>query len=129
MEQVKNETYKQAFLSRERGVRTARVLFDYYIDVADSRGYLRRRKSEIAAALNVSDRTVANYILTLRSLDLIKRKYDGRTVLNPDYFFTGNAAELEAAKKVYTEFNSDDIYQKKEGKRNEKRRIKEQQTI
>lgn len=119
--EVKNETYKQAFLSRERGVRTARVLFDYYIDVADSRGYLRRRKSEIAAALNVSDRTVANYILTLRSLNLIKRKYDGRTVLNPDYFFTGNAAELEAAKKVYTEFNSDDIYQKKEGKNNGKR--------
>lgn len=109
MEQVRIEAYKQVFLSRERGVRAARVLFDYYADAVDSRGYVRRRKDEIAAALNVSSRTVANYIYTLCALDLIKRKFDGRTVLNPDYYFTGDAAELEKAKKDYAGFTSDNI--------------------
>lgn len=118
MEQVRIEAYKQAFLSRERGVRAARVLFDYYVETVDSVGYVRRKKGEIAAALNVSVRTVANYIYTLCAMDLIKRKYDGRTVLNPDYYFTGDAAELETVKRNYAGFTSDDI--KKEGKKNEK---------
>ncbi len=113
MDTIRIEAYKQAFLSRERGVRAARVLFDYYADAVDSRGYVRRRKDEIAAALNVSRRTVANYIYTLCALNLIKRKFDGRTVLNPDYYFTGDAAELEKAKKDYAGFTSDNI--KKEG--------------
>ena len=109
MEQVRIEAYKQAFLSRERGVRAARVLFDYYVDAADSRGYVRRSKSDIAADLNVSPRTVANYIYTLCALGLIKRKYDGRTVLNPDYYYTGDGAALDTIKRDYAGFTSDDI--------------------
>lgn len=109
MDTIRIEAYKQAFLSRERGVRAARVLFDYLADAVDSRGYVRRRKDEIAAALNVSRRTVANYIYTLCALDLIKRKYDGQTVVNPDYYFTGDAAGLDAARKEYAGFKSDDI--------------------
>ena len=118
MNEVKNESYKQVFLRRRRGVRTARVLYDYYIDNADSFGYLSRRKDEIAAELHVSRRTVANYIITLRALNLIKRKYYGATLLNPEYYFDGDAAKYEAAKQIYAKFNSDDI--KKEGKDNEK---------
>ena len=112
MEQVRIEAYKQAFLSRERGVRAARVLFDYYVDAVDCRGYVRRSKAELADALNVSARTVANYIYTLRALDLIKRKYDGRTLLNPDFYFTGSATELDTVKKDYAGFKSDDITKK-----------------
>lgn len=128
MEQVKIEAYKQVFLSRERGVRAARVLFDYFIDIVDSRGSLSRRKGEIATTLNVSRRTVANYIITLRTLNLIKRKYDGRTVLNPNYYYSGDAAELDHVKKIYAEFISDDIL-KKEGNRNGKKGTNEQQTV
>ena len=123
MEEIRIETYKQAFLRRGRGVRAARVLFDYLSDAVDSRGYIRRRKDELAAALDVSPRTVANYVYTLIDMNLIKRKYDGQTVVNPEYYFTGDAAEFAKAKKEYADFKSDDI--KKEGKKNEKQsRIK-----
>ena len=107
METVRIETYKKAFLSREHGVRAARVLFDYYVERADSHGYLSRRKGEIATDLNVSERTVANYVYTLISMNLIKRKFNGNTVLNPDFFYSGDSAELEKVKKVFTDFKSD----------------------
>lgn len=119
MDEIRIETYKQAFLSRERGVRAARVLFDYLSDAVNPRGYVERRKSKIAADLNVSPRTVANYVYTLIDMDLIKRKYDGKTVINPEYCFCGSAAELDAAKKAYADFKSDEI--KKGSKKNGKK--------
>lgn len=127
-ETIKIEEYKRLFLGRGAGVRVARALFDYYVDVCDVRNCTRRRKDELATVLNVSARTVANYIQTLKDLNLIKRKFDGRTVINPVYYFIGNAEELETAKKVYTEFISDDI-QKKEGIKNGKTGTKELKTV
>lgn len=127
MEQVRIEAYKQAFLSRENGVRSARVLFDYLADAVNPRGYVRRRKDEIAADLNVSPRTVANYIYTLCALNIIKRKYDGQTFVNPDYYFTGDAEEFNAAKKEYADFKSD--YIKKGRLKNGKKGFEELETV
>lgn len=114
MERISIDAYKQVFLRRINGVRSARVLFDYYIDRVDLRGTVRLTKDQIAAELNVSARTVANYIYTLCALDLIRRKYDGRTILNPAYYFAGDVAELDEIKREYADFRSD--YVIKEGK-------------
>ena len=126
MERISIDAYKQVFLRRISGVRSARVLFDYYIDRVDLRGTVRLTKDQIAAELNVSARTVANYIYTLCALDLIKRRYDGRTILNPAYYFAGDVDKLDDIKREYAGFKSD--YYIKEGKTNNDKTQEKQRT-
>lgn len=103
---IRIETFKQAFRRRKRGVKPARALFDILSENATC-GRLKIKKDVLARALEVSERTVGNYIKTLSSLDLLKRKYSGETFLNPTFYYVGAEEELEHTKKQYSDFKSD----------------------
>ena len=96
--------YKKAFTTRKNGLRGARALYELYIDRADDLGRLRAGKAELADVLSVTSRTVANYIYSLKSAGLIKRHYDGRTILNPDYYCAGTPENFDMAKRIYSAF-------------------------
>ena len=109
------QEYKKVFLTRKNGVKAAKALYDYYIDLPQNPPVFVKSKALLAQELNVSARTIANYIITLKELGLIKRKYDGKTVLNPDYFFSGSSEALKEQKRIYADFTSDEIKKQKEG--------------
>ena len=92
---------------RRRGLRPATSLFYYYQDHADELNRVKIQKSELAAELNVSERTVSNWVRALANVGLIKYKYSGSARLNPEFWFVGSQENYKKALEEYKRFKSD----------------------
>lgn len=92
---------------RRRGLRPAVALFYYLTERCDSFNRIKRNKSQIAGDMNVSPRTVANWLHSLANIGAIKYKYSGSTRLNPKFYYVGNSDGYACAIKEYELFKSD----------------------
>ena len=92
---------------RRRGLRPATSLFNYYQDHTDELNRVKIQKIELAAVLNVSERTISNWVRALASVGLIKYKYSGAARLNPEFWFVGSQTNYEKALEEYKRFKSD----------------------
>lgn len=108
MEGAKHVTkYREIISSKKKRLRPAGTLFYYYMEETDKLGRITAQKSNLARIFDVNERTVANWLYALRNENLIKYKYSGKTMLNPDMYFFGSDADYEQAKNEYAQFKSD----------------------
>lgn len=92
---------------RRRGLRPAVSLFHYLTERSDVFNRVERSKTQIAKDMNVSPRTVANWLHALSNIGAIKYKYSGSARLNPNFYYVGNKQEYDCAVKEYELFKSD----------------------
>lgn len=104
--EVKNRKF-EILNERRHGLRPAARLYYYYIEHADKLNRVSRSKDDVARALNVSPRTVANWAHALVSAGLIKYKYSGSARLNPEFYFEGTNDNYEYALREFKSFRSD----------------------
>ena len=90
-----------------RSLGPATVLLTVYMQKKDNLNRVQASKYDVAKALDVSPRTVANWIYKLVKAGLIKYKYSGSARLNPNFAFEGSFADFEQAKKEWESFKSD----------------------
>lgn len=95
------------FSERRRNLRPALLLWNLFINIADDVGLIKAKKTDLAASLNVSERTVANWIHALVSVGSIKYKYSGKTLLNPNIYFSGSKKNYKKALQEWKTFKSD----------------------
>lgn len=107
MKQITKKEYTSLFKSRKAGVRASKILYEYYLDNVDFRNSVSQKKTDVAKALNVTTRTISNYIKTLCNLQLIKYKYSGITRLNPIFFYNGKEEDYKIILREYENFESD----------------------
>ena len=106
MDIVKNKDIS-VLNERRRGIRPAKSLFYFYVDNVDALNRATFSKEKLGAELNVSARTVANYILALANAGVIKYKYSGSMRLNPKNYFEGTQENYEKALLEYATYKSD----------------------
>jgi len=92
---------------KRRGLRPASRLYYYYVDHVDKLNRAEIKKEKLAAALNVSPRSVSNWVRALANAGLIKYKYSGSARLNPKNYFFGTETNYIAALEEYERFRSD----------------------
>lgn len=92
---------------RRRALRPASRLYYYYVDQKDELNRINIKKETLASALNVSPRTVSNWVRALADAGLIKYKYSGSARLNPKNYFFGTETNYIAALEEYERFRSD----------------------
>jgi hypothetical protein len=92
---------------RRNGLRPAVALFHYLAERCDVFNRIERPKRVIASDMNVSPRTVANWLHVLSDIDALKYKYSGSTRLNPKIYYVGTEQEYTCAINEYELFKSD----------------------
>ena len=92
---------------RRQGLRPAVALFHYLTERCDAFNRIERTKRDIASDMNVSSRTVANWLHVLSDIGALKYKYSGSTRLNPKFYYVGNSDEYAYAINEYELFKSD----------------------
>lgn len=97
-----------AVLSERRaGLRPANTLFNYYVGKVDALNRAKISKEKIAKELNVSARTVSNWLHVLSAVNVLKYKYSGTMHLNPEIYFEGTKENFENALETFKRFKSD----------------------
>lgn len=81
-------------------------IFLSFIRFADRNGKTVLKKTSLAKALNTTPQTVGKYLKVFCDVKLIKYKYSGEAMLNPDFYFAGDVTELDAVRTVYQNFKS-----------------------
>ena len=92
---------------REKGLRASVPLFYYYMEKTDRLGKITAQKSNLGATFNVSERTISNWAHALVRAGVIKYKYSGLSMINPDVYFFGAESDDNQAKEIYARFKSD----------------------
>ena len=92
---------------RQPGLRPANTLFNVYVRKVDALNRAHVKKDKLANELNVTPRTVANWIRALANVGTIKYKYSGDVRLNPDVYFDGAVKDYKKALEEYASFKSD----------------------
>ena len=73
---------------------------------ADKNGKIVIDRDGLSKYFNVSKQTVGKYLKTFAEVGMIKYKYSGKAIFNPD-FYCSERANYEDVKKLYNEFKSD----------------------
>ena len=73
---------------------------------ADKNGQILIDKNGLAKYFNVSRQTVGKYLKTFAEVGMIKYKYSGKAMFNPD-FYSSDRVNYEDVKRLYNEFKSD----------------------
>lgn len=73
---------------------------------ADENGAVRTNQSELSKYLSISRQTVGKHIKTFVDCNMLKYKYSGDTLFNPEFYFNG-VTDLNSAIEKYKEFESD----------------------
>ena len=94
---------RQNFNALDVGIK---VLFALMIEAEDD-GTFNINKSTVAEQLKVSRQTVGKHICTFASCNMLKFKYSGQGIFNPDFHYTGAAVELNQVREKYKSFKSD----------------------
>ena len=102
------EINKFELLNENRGkLRSATPLYNIYINEVDALNRIRRSKTELAERLNVTRRTVGNWLYALHGAGIIKYKYSGVARLNPKIYFSGSKDNYKKAIEEYERFKGD----------------------
>ena len=92
------------FLSK---ILPAMGLLNVYMQMANETNRIDVKKTELAAALGKSRRTISEWIRILARVGAIKYKYSGSACLNPFIYYKGTAQNYERAKETWNQFKSD----------------------
>ena len=82
-------------------------IFFTLITCADSLGKINLRQEELARYVGTSRQTVGKYIGDFVACNMLKFKYSGKGIINPEFMFNGPKEQFNVAKKTYEEFKSD----------------------
>lgn len=88
-------------------LRFATPLYNIYINEVDALNRIRLPKPELAKRLNVTKRTVGNWLHALHGAGIIKYKYSGVARLNPKIYFSGTKEDYIKAIDEYERFKGD----------------------
>ena len=77
------------------------------MQICDDVNGIKTSKVELAAALNRSRRTIAEWIILLCKSGAIKYKYSGQVRLNPYFYYQGTAENHKKAISEWQNFKSD----------------------
>lgn len=83
-----------------------KILFTIML-ISDENGVSKVEKEKISKYLKTTAQTVGKYLKNFVECDILKFKYNGKTMLNPDFYFNGSESARDNAKKLYQEFKSD----------------------
>ena len=92
---------------KKKGLRPAVPVFYYLRERVDVNGIVKVSKETIAKELDVCPRTVKNWLYALRRADVLKFKFSGKIMINPEVYFFGEDEQQKNALKLYSEFKSD----------------------
>ncbi len=70
-------------------------------------GAIKLDKKEVAKYLKVTEQTVGKYIRTFAECKMLKYKYSGEAMLNPDFYYVGAEEERSSVRERYQNFKSD----------------------
>ncbi len=75
--------------------------------IVDKNGHTKIKKNAISKYLKVSPQTVGKYIKTFVDCEMIKYKYSGELIINPDFYYAGDVENLASVREQYQNFKSD----------------------
>lgn len=64
-------------------------------------------KKDLAKYLKATPQTVGKYLKTFTTCDMIKYRYNGEIMFNPEFYYVGPADEMAQAIQKYNTFKSD----------------------
>ena len=85
----------------------AMYLLNVLMQTCDDVNEIKIKKTDLAAALERSRRTISEWIRMLCKSSAIKYKYSGIIRLNPFLYYKGTSENYDKAKKEWKEFKSD----------------------
>lgn len=74
---------------------------------ARDNGEIELKKSDVAGYLDVSRQTVGKHIKSFAEANMLKYKFSGKGIFNPDFYYKGSLEEKVTAKELYERFKSD----------------------
>lgn len=74
---------------------------------ADKYGAIKLPKPQLSKYLNVSAQTVGKYLKTFTECEMIKYKFSGKAIINPEFYYVGEPENLPKAIELYNNFKSD----------------------
>ena len=80
-------------------------IFLSFINFCDKNGRTCLKKTDLAKALKTSAQTIGKYIKNFVDVKILKYKYSGEAMLNPEFYYVGD--ELDAVLEEYKNFKSD----------------------
>ena len=98
-------------------------VFFTLVACADTFGRITLRQEELAKYIGTSRQTVGKYISDFVACNMLKFKYSGKGIINPEFMFNGPKEQFNVAKETYEEFKSD--FNKEEITTNENEEDKE----
>ncbi len=75
--------------------------------IVDKNGRTKIKKNVIGKYLNVSPQTVGKYLKAFVDCEMIKYKYSGELIINPDFYYVGAVENLSSVREQYQNFKSD----------------------
>lgn len=82
-------------------------IFLSFINFSDKNGRTCLKKTDLAKVFKTTAQTVGKYIKNLVDVKILKYKYSGEAMLNPEFYYVGDAGELDAVLEAYKNFKSD----------------------
>lgn len=82
-------------------------IFFIFTLLADKKGRIRAEKKELQKYLKVSIQTIGKYIRTFVECNMMKYKYSGEAMFNPDFYYTGEESQRASIQEEYKAFKSD----------------------
>ena len=82
-------------------------IFLSFINFSDRNGRTNLKKTVLATALKTSAQTIGKYIKNFVDVKILKYKFSGEAMLNPEFYYVGDAGELDAVLEEYKNFKSD----------------------
>ena len=82
-------------------------VFFLFVLCADKNGAVSLEKEKIVKRLGISRQTVGKYINGFVTCGMMKYKYSGKAMFNPDFMYVGPEEERARVKEKYAEFKSD----------------------
>lgn len=74
---------------------------------ADKNGAIKLEKNKISRYLKISVQTVGKYIRTFVECDIMKYKYSGEGMINPEFYYVGEESQRNVVIESYERFKSD----------------------
>ena len=82
-------------------------VFLLFVLCADKNGAVTLEKEKIVNRLGISRQTVGKYIKGFVTCGIMKYKYSGKAMFNPDFMYVGPEEERNKLKEKYQAFKSD----------------------
>ncbi len=82
-------------------------LFTTLVTCADDAGHINIPQPELAKYLSVSRQTIGNHLHKLCDSNILKFKFSGKGMLNPDFIYKGDYAMRHNVVDEFTSFKSD----------------------